>query len=236
MLTVFSVRHCMSETNAGLQTLGPHSVGLTPDGVEQAECISNYLRYYTPIDLIVTSRYQRTKQTAAPTVSFLPTVLKEEWDVEEFTYLSSFHEFCTAEDRRPLADAYWEQCDPAFIESEGSESFNSFIARVKKTLQRLQDVKQKTIVIFSHDQFICAFLWLLTPDSGSALMSKEPGKAMQAYKVFLDNHHIPNGGIVHMQYFLDQNRWDYKLIAEHLEIDEKDKVKEKEPELVDISA
>jgi probable phosphoglycerate mutase len=237
MLTVFLVRHCMSETNAGLSTLGPENVGLTPHGVEQAKSISNFLRDFIPIDLIVTSRYQRTKQTAAPTVSTFPVVLEEEWEIEEFTYLSSFHhEFCTAEDRRPLVDAYWEQCNPDFIESEGSESFRCFIARVKKILERLQEAEQKTIVIFSHDQFICALLWLLTPDSGSTLMTKEPYRAMHAYKDFLDSCHIPNGGIVHMHYFQQQNQWDYRLMTEHLEIKEEDKVEEEELDLVDTTA
>src|SRR2546421_386547 len=133
MSTVFLIRHGESQSNAGLATTGPRHVMLTPRGREQARDIANFLRLYPSIDIIVTSPYLRTKKTAELTTSMplFRSVAQEEWDVQEFTYLSSMHqELSTAEERRPLVDAYWEQCQPSFVDGSGSESFAQFIDRV----------------------------------------------------------------------------------------------------------
>lgn len=223
MLTVYLVRHGKSETNAGLPTLGPDHVGLTPHGLEQAQHIMAFLKSHTSLDLIVTSRYERTKQTAAPTASTFRSVPQDVWDVEEFTYLASLHhEFCTADYRRPLVDAYWEQCLPDYEESAGSESFKSFIKRAQATVDRLKYAGNKTIAIFSHEQFMCAIWWLVQQETGSIDISKE---AMCSYKTFLDTHRIPNGGIIRMHYLHSQNRWGCTMIIDHLDPRKKEQKK-----------
>src|SRR4051812_21278941 len=102
MSIVFLVRHGESQSNAGAPTTDPKNVTLTPQGREQARQIANFLRLYPSIELIVTSPYLRTKQTAdlTTTMPLFRSVAQEEWDVQEFTYLSSMHqEQSTAEER-----------------------------------------------------------------------------------------------------------------------------------------
>src|SRR5205823_4115506 len=122
MPTIFLIRHGESQSNAGLPTTYPKGVKLTERGLEQAECIARYLKSRIPLDLIVTSPYQRTKQTAAPTKSRFPSVPQVEWPVKEFTYLSTWQEVnSTIEDRRQWVEAYWELSNPFYVDGPWSE-------------------------------------------------------------------------------------------------------------------
>ena len=224
MHRILLIRHGQSQANAGLATIGPEKVELTPQGHEQAERIAAFLKGYISLNLIVTSAYLRTKQTAAPTMKVFHAVPKEEWEVHEFTYLWSMHqEQSTVEDRRPLVDAYWEQCQPSFIEDLGhglsyvtfkSESFTSFIDRVQAFLRRLNDAaydRCENIAVFSHEQFITAVLWLIK-SRPVEITSKE----MRDFRDFFNRNRIPNGAIVEIKARRSHDVWTYELITEHL--------------------
>ncbi len=115
MITVFLVRHGQSQANAGFATPDPAKVELTPLGVKQAKEVAAFLKTHTPPKLIVTSPYLRSKQTAEPTRFLFPNTAVEEWEVQEFTYLSSIHRMCsTVQDRKPLVDGYWTKSEPSF--------------------------------------------------------------------------------------------------------------------------
>ena len=102
----FLIRHGESQSNAGLATTEPKAVELTSLGHQQATQIAAFLKEYTSLNLIVTSAYLRTKQTATPTKEIFHKSA-EEWEVQEFTYLSSMHqEQSTTEDRKPLVELY----------------------------------------------------------------------------------------------------------------------------------
>jgi 2,3-bisphosphoglycerate-dependent phosphoglycerate mutase len=203
MSNILLIRHGESQSNVGLPTECPTSVELTPLGIEQAICIADYLESRVPPDLIVTSSYERTKQTAEPTMSRFPFVPKDQWLVHEFTYLSS-EEFLTpttVEDRKPLVDAYWELCDPGSVDGPGSESFEQFIKRVRGVMKRFEEVdRNETVVIFSHEQFICAVYWLL--ERNPTHISSE---TMRDFRDFLTEHSIPNGGFLRLQPGDDQH-------------------------------
>ncbi len=115
MSTILLIRHGESQSNAGMPTLYPEDVALTDLGVDQARWIADYLAFQVSPDLIVTSSFQRTRQTAIPTKLRFPFVSEEVWPVHEFTYLSrqEMQTPSTRQDRRPLVDVYWELCDPA---------------------------------------------------------------------------------------------------------------------------
>jgi probable phosphoglycerate mutase len=214
LTTVFLIRHGESQANAGLPTVGPQNVALTLQGHEQAKCITDFLRSYPSLDLIVTSPYLRTKQTAEPTISMslFRSVLQKEWKVQEFTYLSSMHQQqSTTKERRPLVDAYWERCQPLFVNGPGSESFAQFIDRVQAFMMRLQNTTYDTIAVFSHEQFINAVLWLI--DHGSV---KKPAHEMQEFRHFLNRNPLPNGSIVQVNVPHNQTLWTYERITEHL--------------------
>jgi 2,3-bisphosphoglycerate-dependent phosphoglycerate mutase len=213
MPTIFLIRHGESQSNAGLPTTCPESVTLTERGVAQAESIAAFLKSLVSPDLIITSSYLRSKQTAALTKPLFPSVPEEEWPVQEFTYLSSMHVgHSTVEDRRPIVNAYWKQCNPFSTDSPGSESFGCFIKRVRNVMLRLKKTQYNTIAVFSHEQFICTFLWLL--QRGWVNLCKE---TMKDFRDFLKTNPVPNGAIVRVEFRNSEERWRYELITSHLE-------------------
>jgi broad specificity phosphatase PhoE len=210
MSIILLVRHGESKSNAGLPTSCPKLVELTGKGLKQAEDIAYILKSQPAPELIVTSSYLRTQQTAKPTRLAFPFVPEEEWPVHEFTYLSPsyWNEDTTSKDREPLVKAYWETCDPAYVDGPGSESFVLFIKRIKQFLFRLRETSHDTIAVFSHEQFICAFLWCL--QLGWLNLTQDD---MKDYREFLDANPIPNGGIVRVQFDDDYASWNYAMIA-----------------------
>jgi 2,3-bisphosphoglycerate-dependent phosphoglycerate mutase len=232
MRTVLLMRHGESESNVGLPTSSPTTVILTELGKEQAKCIAQYLKSHFSLDLIVTSSYQRAKHTADPTKLFFRSIPEKEWPVHEFTYLSSMHgEISTVHDRRPLVDAYWEICDPFYIDGPGSESFEQFLERVHQVLMYLKSTEEySTIAIFSHEQFICALLWLSQRDSVN--LSQE---TMQEFKDFLSAKSLVNGAIVHVPVDNSDEQWQYRIITSHLE-NLKKLQKLEEPKILELAA
>ena len=214
MQTILLIHHGESQSDAGLPTSHPETIALTQSGIKQAECIAEYLRYHFSLDLIVTSSYQRTKQTAAPTKLFFPSIPEKEWPVQEFTYLSSMHgEDSTVDDRRPLVDAYWEMCNPGYFDGPGSESFEQFIERTRDVMIYLQHGEEyDTIAMFSHEQFICALLWLWQRNPVN--LSRE---TMQEFRSFLNMNSLVNGAIVRVQFNSGDEPWRYEVITSHLE-------------------
>lgn len=214
MSTILLIRHGESQSNAGKPTLCPRTVELTENGWRQAEAIARFLQeaQLTP-DLVLTSSYKRTKQTAVPTTLAFSTV-PEEWPVQEFTYLSSWHEhISTVEDRQPAVEAYWELSDPDYVDEPKTgwlkpESFNQFIERVRNVQERLEKTELDTIVIFSHEQFITAFRWLSERDSRQLTP-----ETMRKFRAFLKANPVPNGAIVQAKYRRGNDEWGYEMIT-----------------------
>lgn len=227
MITVFLVRHGESQANAGFATPEPAKVELTSLGEKQAKEVATFLKENTPLNLIVTSPYLRTKQTAKPTKVKFPTADVEEWEVQEFTYLSSMHQKCsTVKDRKPLVDIYWTISEPSFFEPSQRdsyynqfmpiyhpESFKVFIWRVQAFIRKLKELDDKcqNIAVFSHEQFIAAVHWCLerepselTPDS------------MRDFREFFYENRIPNGGIVELRVRHNQVMRQSGVIIGHL--------------------
>lgn len=213
MPTILLIRHGESKSNAGLPTLCPENVALTDSGIDQAQCIARCFAFQVPPDLIVTSSYQRTKQTAVPTMLRFPSVPVEVWPVEEFTYLSR-EEFVYPSgkaDRKPLVDVYWEICDPRLVDGPGSESFEQFIERVRGVVESIKETSYDTIVIFSHEQFIRALQKvtegkLVAPDA----------ETMYTFKAELNSDPLPNGAILRADVDNSQECWEWELIDDHL--------------------
>ena len=183
-------------------------------------------------DLIVTSSLRRTKQIAQPALVLFRSVPREVWAVHEFTYLGLQHDtLSTIKERLALVKDYWEQCEPSAIDSPDSESFLSFIMRVADLLFHLREMSYPTIAIFSHEQFICAFLWWL--QRGRLNLSQDD---MKDYREFFHANHIPNGGIVRVQFDDDYAGWQYEVITSHMHgsealLPEEDEVGDDEIEL-----
>ena len=160
MTDVWFIRHGESIANAGEPTDDPATIPLSDKGWLQAEEVSASFDR-TP-DLIVTSPFLRTHQTAQPTLARFPSVPHEVWPVHEFTCLSPLT--CvntTAEQRHPRVTAFWNHGDPEHIDGQGAESFAQMLERVHDMLDRLEQLECGLIAIFSHGQFIRATCLLL---------------------------------------------------------------------------
>ena len=160
------VRHGESAANAGIATTDPATIPLTPAGRDQAQEVA--IAFSQRPNLIVVSLYLRTRQTAEPTMDRFPDVLVETWPVQEFTYLSPGRCVATtAEQRRPLVDAYWRRCDADHTDGPGAESFSAMLDRVRDLRHRLATHPAGCIVVFTHGQVMQA-LRLLDAYPGDA--------------------------------------------------------------------
>jgi broad specificity phosphatase PhoE len=216
MPIVLLIRHGESHANAGLPTAHPQTVKLTKKGLEQVESIPHTLKKYNLLPgLIVTSSYVRSQQTAEPTISTFPSVPVVEWPVHEFTYLSSWHAtHSTVHERRVLVNEYWDNSDPTYIDAPGSESFEQFIARAAEVMAWLKQAKPNIIAVFSHEQFICALLWLL---QRNLVTGKPAEEDMKEYRNFQVSHKVPNGAIVRIDLHDGYEYPQYEMITSHLE-------------------
>lgn len=202
MKEIWFIRHGESESNAGFITPEPENIALTEKGIEQSKLILSALTE-TP-DLIVTSPFLRTKQTAEPVISKFPNAKVEEWNVQEFNYLSlTKYENTTLESRRPYIEEYWKRARADFRDGDESESFADFIFRVKNLLEKLSVIQQEKIVIFTHRQFVASTLWLLInefPEINDALMKR--------YYNFLNSIYVPNASIFKL--FIEESSKDFR--------------------------
>jgi broad specificity phosphatase PhoE len=186
---VWLIRHAESTGNAGLTTSRPDTIPLTGKGIEQALYLAD--SFTQAPALIVTSPYVRTQQSAKPTIQRFPTARQEQWEVQEFTYLSpARYRDTTAADRRPYVDAYWSRCDPRYIDGEGAESFADFIGRVQRAIDGLWSCQSEFVAVFGHGLFLRAMIWRM-------LFGAQPVNAttMSSFRHFLVATTMPNTAI-----------------------------------------
>jgi broad specificity phosphatase PhoE len=198
MPTVTFIRHGESESNAGLRTEHPATIRLTAKGQRQAELTAE--SFQCAPDLIVTSPYLRTRQTAEPLLQRFPATPTLEWPVQEFTYLDPQHwNGTTWQERQPAAHAYWERLDPAYRDGGVAESWFDLIARIDQTRQLILSQPAAQIVIFSHGLFTRSFWWRLA----------QPGlipnaENMRRYASFIRGIAIPN--CARLQFHLEEDQ------------------------------
>ena len=155
-MKVIFVRHGESTGNAGVPSFDLSKLELTETGRLQAERTAAAWRQ-TPT-LIALSPYLRTHLTAEPTIRRFPGTPVEILPMEEFTYLEpSRWNGTSRQTRLPHIEAYWANADPGHCDGPGAESFEALLARVGRTLQRLQSLANDAVVYaFSHGQFMQA--------------------------------------------------------------------------------
>jgi len=183
------IRHAESQANAGGVTLTPESIELTPQGRRQAQTLADSLR--TEPAIIVVSPYLRTQQTAQPTVKKFPQARMEQWQVQEFTYLSPVRcHNTTMEQRTPWALEYWERADPHYCDGDGAESFAEFLKRVRDFTLKLNARNEGPILVFTHQIFITACLWLRD------CAPENPLTSIGTFRKYLLSTAIHNVGVV----------------------------------------
>jgi probable phosphoglycerate mutase len=189
MKTVWLVRHAESYGNSGGQTATPQSIELTEAGKQQAEGLADEIS--NKPDLIITSPFIRTLQTAEPLLAKFPEAKHEQWPVYEFTYICPAKCHNTSmEDRMPLVMEYWDRNDPNYCDGDGAESFFSFINRVANFAKKLKNRPERFIVVFSHYQFIAAYDWF-----NGLEQSPITAEQMKNFKQYLSSYKLENVGI-----------------------------------------
>jgi broad specificity phosphatase PhoE len=125
------IRHGQSTGNVGIPCDDLGSIPLTELGWQQSREVA--ASWTERPDLIVTSPYLRTQQTAAATIERFPDVAVEVWPIEEFTYLQPRRWNGTrSADRR-----YWKEAHTEYCDGEGAESFSALLRRGEMALDRL---------------------------------------------------------------------------------------------------
>ncbi len=196
MPIVLLIRHGESESNIGLPSLSPELVPLTPNGRFQAECIAQRLEAHRP-DLIVTSSFLRSKETAEPAKNLLNVPIVVDLPVHEFTYLASWrNEYSTIKDRKPIVETYWEIAEPHLLDGPGAESFQQFIKRVWDVKEQLRASQYQRIAVFTHEQFILAFRWILDQERDSPYVDQDD---MREFRGYLLANPVANGEIMSLE-------------------------------------
>lgn len=191
---IYLIRHAESHANVGVKTADPAGVRLTKQGHQQAVRLAENFEHKP--DLIITSPYIRTLQTAQPLLKKYPSVQHEQWPVYEFTYLCPKRcDNTTMEQRIPWATEYWQKCDPHYQDGDGSESFGLFVKRATKTLEKLHQIEHKRIVIFSHMLFISSLNWLKQKAPNYAMTPE----AMLDFREYLFENSVGNCQIIYYQ-------------------------------------
>ncbi|HKQ77515.1 MAG TPA: histidine phosphatase family protein [Blastocatellia bacterium] len=187
---VWLIRHAESIGNAGLATSQPDTITLTEKGVEQALRLAD--SFMRPPALIVTSPFIRTQQSAGPTIQRFPEARQEQWQVQEFSYLSpARYRDTTITDRKPFVEKYWSRCDPHYIDGEGAESFADFIRRVQQAIDGLWSCQSEFVAVFGHGLFMRGMIWRM-------LFGAQPVNAstMSSFRHFMAATSMPNTAII----------------------------------------
>ncbi len=209
MLTVYFIRHGESESNAGLRTEHPSTIRLTDKGLQQARLLCQV--FENAPDLIVTSPYLRTRQTAEPLIARFPETPQAEWPVQEFTYLDPSHwNGTTYQERQPVARTYWERGDPFYRDNGLAESFVDLMERVEQTRRLILAQKSGTLAVFSHGLFTRSFWWRMA--FPAAVINAE---GLKRYTYFIRGITIPNCSLVRFR-FDGEGVWCGSVDVAHL--------------------
>jgi broad specificity phosphatase PhoE len=190
MKRIWFIRHAESIANAGRKTTSPKDIELSEKGKKQAGVLTEKIT--DKPELIITSPYIRTLQTARPLMAKFPDTKHQQWPVHEFTYLTpaKYHN-TTMQQRFPMAIEYWDRNDPEYCDGQGAESFTDFLKRVRDCKNKLAELKENYIIVFSHYQFIAAYIWL-----NDSKQSVSTAGQMADFRQYLCSNKLENVGII----------------------------------------
>ena len=194
MKEFWMIRHAESQANAGFKTKNQKTTFLSDLGEKQAVRLMEKLSTLRNPDLIVYSSFPRSQLTISPYLDKWKTK-EETWDVEEFNYLSQIKWANTSfEERKTPKEEYWDRNDPHFHDGDGAESYSDLLHRAERMLRKVLERKENKIWIVTHGQFMKAVTLLLMSEG----LNKEI-PSMKKFKTFMDNHNIPNCGLIRVK-------------------------------------
>ena len=193
----YFIRHAESEGNAGLASDDPSTIPLTARGKLQAETLAASFAISPAI--IVSSPYQRARETAMPLLARFPSAQRISLPIQEFTYLApASWRGTNGAQRRPAVEAYWERCDPSFCDGAEAESFADFFKRIEGCLSWLSYKATRPIVLVCHEMFIRGVIWRCFSPSLTHAIS-----TMSAFRVWQLATKLPNVSITRVTCFKD---------------------------------
>jgi probable phosphoglycerate mutase len=184
---IFIVRHAQSAANAGESTVDPATIPITGRGARQARYLAEFISERPSV--VAVSRYLRSVQTVEALSLRFPGLRLEEWRIEEFTYLNPAS--CagtTYVERRTLREAYWNRCQPSYVDGPGCESFSDFIARVRQLEHVLSNLRvDDTAIVITHGFVMRALLWFQQSHAGAITRADMAGFANFRRRVSVPN-------------------------------------------------
>jgi broad specificity phosphatase PhoE len=190
MKNIKIIRHAESESNAWWITLDHANINITTQGgISASHLVDNWTSW---VDVIIYSKYIRTKQTAQPFIEKYPQAKVIESDLMyEFNDLdeSRYHN-TTTHDRRKQRDEYviW---DIYYRDWKNWESLHDIQTRILQFIKYYKWLPNNTIII-SHWKFIFLLKYIL--ENNDQLPLKNEFK----------------------QYMYDQIRWDSGIKNLHI--------------------
>ncbi|CAD6872398.1 histidine phosphatase family protein [Methylomonas fluvii] len=191
MKTIFFVRHGQSTANAGGITMAHDAIPLSELGRLQARSLADALELQP--SAIYVSEYVRTHETAQPfckKASIQPNIhpLLNEFSSIDPALIKGMN----GEQRRPIADAYWQSGDPTKRMGEQADTFHEFEQRVADFISELDTLPDKTL-IFGHCIWFGMLTWKLLGFNGRG------SQCMKAFRRFQLGLPMPNCAVYRLE-------------------------------------
>lgn len=209
--TLIYIRHGESVSNAGGKTMVHKAIPLTERGHRQAKFIAEHLDVKP--NLVLVSEHIRTQETAKPFCDrnrHDPVVVPK---LNEFSALS--HELIlgmNGKERRPIANAYWNDADIHRRMGDFADTFTEFNLRVIEFKAMMDQLTDRT-VIFGHGIWFGLLVWQLLGFEVFDSLS------MKAFRRFQTGLPLANG-IVYRLTSKGSNNWrvqvDKRLLQAYL--------------------
>lgn len=191
MKTLTFIRHGESTANAGGITMAHDAIPLSALGKVQAQVLA------TVLDLqprqIVVSAFLRTQETAQPfcdKVSMSPVI---DSALNEFSCIDpALIQGMIGEQRRPIAEAYWQAADPDQRLGEQADTFHEFEQRVAAFIPALDQLPDNTL-LFGHGIWFALLTWKLL-----GFNARHP-QGMKAFRRFRTGFPMPNTAIYRLE-------------------------------------
>lgn len=162
MKSLYFIRHGQSLANTGVKSLPDKDIPLTDLGISQ---IKNLLTAWQKTDIIPSQIYHspllRAKQSAMGFNKGFDLPLNELGLLKEFGCLS-FNNICAmmGDERRVLANHYWQTAEIDFKDGADADSFGEFYDRVSQFLRVVDDFEHNSL-FFGHGIWIGMLAWQL---------------------------------------------------------------------------
>lgn len=184
MTRIHFVRHGESIANAGGVTMEHALIPLSPLGYAQADALAALLDVQP--SRVLVSEYLRARETARPFCEKVHCAAEVHPLLHEFSALGpAMIEGMTGEQRRPIANDYWQTADPTIRMGQGAETFLEFNARVTEFLDELARLPNQC-VLFGHGIWFGLLFWKLLG------FSADDSQGMKAFRRFQSGLPMPN--------------------------------------------